>query len=267
MKDLKLALEKAVQAVTGAGQMIKGRLGGEFQTGFKSCPADLVTEVDRHSQSFMVDLLGRAFPGHRLVAEEDCPGDELHLDDRSAWIIDPLDGTTNFVFGIPLCTVTAALVKDSAPVLGVTYDPFRDELYQAVKGKGAFLNGQRITVDSTRDSVCQSLINTGYPSSEAFKDEMWQANFKKILYKAIDLRAFGSAALELAYIACGRLTGYWEVKLRPWDVAAGILLVEEAGGKISRLDGSPLKLDNYVSIVASNSLIHQELIEDLGYIK
>lgn len=266
MEEIAPALKKAVQAVTGAGHIIRDSLGGEFKTGCKSCPADLVTEVDRRSQSFILDLLVGAFPGHRMLAEEDCSG-ELNLDDRPTWIIDPLDGTTNFVFGIPLCTVTAALVVGSAPVLGVTYDPFRDELYHAVRGEGAYLNGRGIVVDRSRSRVSESLINTGYPSLDAFKDEMWQANYKKILFKAIDLRAFGSAALELAYIACGRLTGYWEVKLRPWDVAAGILLVEEAGGKVSGLDGGPLKLDDYVSIVASNSLIHRELTEDLGYAK
>ncbi|MCL5058632.1 MAG: inositol monophosphatase [Actinobacteria bacterium] len=197
MQDLELALESAIKAVTGAGQIVKASLGGKFKTGFKSCPADLVTEVDRRSQSFILDQLGSAFPGHRLVAEEDFTGDDLELDDRPSWFIDPLDGTTNFVFGIPLCTVTAALTVGAVPVLGVTYDPFRDEIYSAVRGGGSFLNGRRIAVDSTRNKVADSLINTGYPSSDTFKEEMWRADFKKILYKAIDLRAFGSAALEL----------------------------------------------------------------------
>ncbi|HBV98812.1 MAG: hypothetical protein JL50_11830 [Peptococcaceae bacterium BICA1-7] len=265
MEDLERALKSAIEAVTGAGQIVRSSLGGQFKTGFKSCPADLVTEVDRRSQSFIIERLGSSFPGHRLVAEEDFSGDDLELDDRPSWFIDPLDGTTNFVFGIPLCTVTAALTVGAIPVLGVTYDPFREEVYSAVRGSGSFLNGRRITVDSTRNKVAESLITTGYPSSHTFKEEMWRADFKKILYKAIDLRAFGSAALELAYIACGRLTGYWESKLRPWDVAAGIILVEEAGGRVSDLTGGPLSLDNYISIAASNSLIHDELIADLGY--
>ncbi|MFZ5646274.1 MAG: inositol monophosphatase family protein, partial [Bacillota bacterium] len=113
--------------------------------------------------------------------------------------------------------------------------------------------------------VSESLIVTGFPSWDQFKEEMWKADYKKIFYKAVDVRAFGSAALELAYIACGRLTGYWEVSLSPWDVAAGILLVEEAGGKVSDLCGERLDLGRFVSITASNGLIHDELIEDLGY--
>ncbi len=266
MKDASQALEKASDIVVEAGKMVRANLGGRFSTGFKSCPADLVTEVDRRSQSFILEGLGKAFPDHRLVAEEDFTEDDLALDDRPVWFIDPLDGTTNFVFGIPICAVTVSLALGGRPVLGAVYDPFREELFTAARGSGSYLNKKRIRVDRTRKKLAESLIATGFPSSDRFKGEMLRANFTAIFSKAVDVRAFGSAALELAYIACGRITGYWEVCLRPWDVAAGIVLVEESGGRISDLCGNDLLLENHVSIAASNGLIHGELISDLGFL-
>ncbi|MFZ5650017.1 MAG: inositol monophosphatase family protein [Bacillota bacterium] len=267
MQETRRILETAKYIVLSAGKYIRSRLGGNFQTGYKSCPADLVTEVDRNSQAIIMEALSRHYPDHRLVAEEDSCEVELTPDEQPVWFIDPLDGTTNFVFGIPFCAVNVAMSVKGSPVLGVTYDPFREELFSAVRGGGSHLNGKSIQVDGIRNRVAESLIVTGFPSLPHFKDEMWKADYKKIFYKAVDVRAFGSAALELAYIACGRLTGYWEVTLRPWDVAAGILLVEEAGGKVSDLCGEKLELGRHISIAASNGLIHDELIADLGYEK
>ncbi len=258
-------LNTAVGAVVSAGFTIRDRLGGQFLTSCKSCPADLVTEVDKLSQSVILETISNAFPDHRLVAEEDFCGEELALDHRPVWFIDPLDGTTNFVFGLPLCAVTIALAIEGKAILGVTYDPFRDELFTATKGGGAQLNRKPVRVDRVRGSIAGSLLVTGFPASEGFKNEMLRADFKKLFCKAADIRALGSAALELAYVACGRLTGYWEVSLSPWDVAAGMILVEEAGGKVSGLRGEELELGRFVSIVASNGLIHDELVEDLGY--
>lgn len=264
MQDWVHNLETAENIVVLAGKYIKNRLGGSFLTSCKSCPADMVTEVDQHSQAVILEGLEKAFPGHKLVAEEGFSEEELVHGETPVWFIDPLDGTTNFVFGIPLCAVTVAMTVNGSPVLGVTYDPFREELFTAVMGKGTYRNGKRVQVDS-RERVSDSLITTGFPAADQFKDEMWKANYKKLFYKAADIRALGSAALELAYIACGRLTGYWEVALRPWDVAAGILMVREAGGMVSNLSGGELELGRHVSIVASNGLIHQELVGDLGY--
>lgn len=265
MPDLSRAVEKASIIVTEAGKLIKEKLGGSFTTSFKSCPADLVTEVDRQSQSVILYGLRKSFPGHRFVAEEDFAGEELALDEGPVWFVDPLDGTTNFVFGIPLCAVTVSLANNGRPDLGVTYDPLRDELFTSIRGEGSYLNKKRIYVDQSRRELSDSLIVTGFPTAEHFKEEMLRADFKKMFCKAADVRALGSAALELAYIACGRLTGYWEVTLRPWDVAAGIILVEEAGGRISDLCGNGLSLGNYVSIAASNGYIHEEFIDDLGF--
>ncbi|MFZ5633298.1 MAG: inositol monophosphatase family protein [Bacillota bacterium] len=265
MQDIDRTIEKVSNIVVSAGKVIKNRLGSDFTTSCKSCAADLVTEVDRHSQSIILEGLGGAFPGHRLVAEEDFSEEELVLDDRPVWFIDPLDGTTNFVFGIPLCTVSVALTVNGDPVLGVIYDPFREELFTAARGEGAYLNKKRIRVDQARRNVSESLLVTGFPTADQFKDEMLKADYAKLFCKAVDVRALGSAALELAYTACGRITGYWEVTLRPWDVAAGVLLVEEAGGRVSDLYGNGLALGNYVSIIASNGHIHEEFIRDLGF--
>lgn len=264
MQDWSGNLETAANIVVSAGKYIKSKLGGTFLTSFKTCPADMVTEVDQYSQSIILEGLEKAFPGHRLVAEEGFSEEELVHSENPVWFIDPLDGTTNFVFGIPLCAVTAAMTVKGNPVLGVTYDPFREELFTAAIGKGTYKNGRRVRVDS-RERLSDSLIATGFPASDRFKDEMWKANYKNMFYKASDIRAFGSAALELAYIACGRLTGYWEAGLSPWDVAAGIILVREAGGTVSSLSGGDLELGRYVSIAASNGLIHQELLGNLGY--
>lgn len=249
-----------------AGRIIRERFGGVFSTSFKSCPSDLVTEVDRQSQALILEALGREFPGHRLVAEEDFNEETLTLDDQPVWFIDPLDGTTNFVFGVPFCAVTISLAVGGEPLLGVTYDPIRTDLFYAAKGKGSYLNTKRIRVDQARKKISDSLITTGFPSTGQFREEMLKADFASIFSKASDVRALGSAALELAYIACGRITGYWEVTLRPWDIAAGMLLVEEAGGRISDLCGKRLELKNFNSIAASNGYIHDELISDLGFI-
>ncbi len=264
MQNWFITTEIVEKIVVSAGKYIRNRMDGDFVTSFKSCPADMVTEVDQHSQSIILEGLEKAFPDHRLVAEEGFDEEELLYDEKPVWFIDPLDGTANFVFGIPLYAVTVAMTIHGSPVLGITYDPIRDEIFTAIKGNGAYRNGKRIQVNS-RERLSESLITTGFPSADHFKDDMWKANYKKLFYKAADIRALGTAALELAYIACGRLTGYWEVALRPWDVAAGILLVSEAGGKVSNLNGSELELGRHVSIVASNGLIHRELLDDLGF--
>lgn len=263
MNEIKKDLYKVSEIVKTAGNIIKERLGSNFWTSYKSCPADLVTEVDRQSQSFIIKSLESAFPKYCIVAEEDFRDEELPLE-GTVWYIDPLDGTTNFVFGVPICAVSVALAIDSRPVMGAIYDPFREELFTSAKGEGSYLNGKKIFVDSKRSSVNESLITTGFPSILGIRNKVCKDNFDKVLQKALDIRALGTAALELAYIACGRMTGYWEFSLRPWDVAAGMLMVEEAGGKVSDLHGNKLVLSNNISITASNGLIHDELINEFN---
>lgn len=257
-------LRIAEELARSAGSLIRKKLGGCFTTGYKSCPADLVTEVDKQSQAIILDGLQKHFPSHCLVAEEK-ENSVFSPGDRATWYVDPLDGTTNFVFGLPFCAVSIALTENESAVLGVVYDPLRDEMFTAVRGSGTMLNGSPVKVDRSRNTLEQSLLVTGFPVNPKNKELMAAARMKDVIFKSLNLRALGSAALELAYVACGRLTGFWEVTLRPWDVAAGAILVKESGGEVSGIMGEPLKLSEYVSIVASNGAIHRDLLDTLGY--
>jgi len=261
--DRELAL--AVRAAHEAGRLIRDRISRHLETHTKSCLSDLVTEVDRQCELAISAMIREHFPAHAVVGEEQQadqagePGGEL------TWYVDPLDGTTNFVFGVPLCSVSIALTRQGKPVLGVIYDPFRDETFTAAQGGGAFLNGATISVDRKISTLERSLLVTGYPSNVALRPRMHLADYRRVIDACGNLRALGTAALELAYVACGRLTGSWEVSLRPWDVAAGMVLVEEAGGRVSDLTGKPLALGEYVDIATSNGLIHNALINTLAW--
>lgn len=256
-------LDTAAALAERAGEIIRSRFGGDFEKGYKSCPSDLVTEVDRKAEELITAGLREAFPDHAIIGEEsaglsqDCP-------DRFTWYVDPLDGTTNFVYGIPFCCVSIGLAYSGKVVAGVVYDPFRRECFTAVKGGGTFLNGSQVRVDLSRKTLKESLLVTGYPSNKIFNGRLLRINYHRVIESCANLRALGAAALELAYIACGRLTGFWENTLRPWDVAAGSLLVEEAGGRVTDIDGNKLRLEEYPSIVASNGLIHDELLKALS---
>lgn len=257
-------LDPATDLARQAGDIIRGKFGGNFEKGYKSCPADLVTEVDRQAEDLITAGLRAKFPDHTIIGEES-EGTAEASPDGYTWYVDPLDGTTNFVYGIPFCCVSIGLASSKGMVAGVVYDPFRDECFSAAKGRGTFLNGRPVRVDGTRKTLKEGLLVTGYPSNERFRDRLQRINYHRLIESCANLRALGAAALELAYIACGRLTGFWENTLRPWDVAAGSLLVEEAGGRVTDIDGNRLSLDCYPSIVASNGLIHSELLKALSF--
>jgi len=229
-------LEKAQELARVAGQYQRSRLWTPLNIEYKG-EVDLVTEVDRRSEELLVGGLQTAFPDHDFLAEENL------YPDRGAshkWIIDPLDGTTNFAHGFPWFAVSMALEVAGEVVLGVIYHTMLGEMFTAVKGGGAWLNGSRIEV-SSRTPLRGSLLATGFP---------------------YDRRA-GAAALDLAYVAAGRLDGFWECKLKPWDVAAGQLLVAEAGGTVTGFEGEPYSPYNH-RIVASNGLIHAEMLAILA---
>lgn len=257
-------LELAVQAAEKAGRLIREKINKHKVTEVKSCLSDLVTEVDRKSEDIIVGLIRDNFPAHSVVGEEqgDMPGEP---GGEMTWYVDPLDGTTNFVFGLHFCAVSIALADSGVPVLGVVHDPFREETFAAVRGGGAYLNGEQFYVDRTVGTLERSLLVTGYPGNIAMRHRMHRVNYRQVIDRCNNLRALGSAALELAYVACGRLTGFWEVSLRSWDVAAGMVLVEEAGGRVSDLAGQPLLLTGYVDIAASNGLIHDEFLDCLEW--
>jgi myo-inositol-1(or 4)-monophosphatase len=215
---------------------------------------DIVTEADRASERLVVERLQAAFPDHTIVAEEG-GGQETASEYR--WYVDPLDGTTNFAHGVPLFNVTMGLERAGRMIAGVVFDPVRGEMFSAEHGSGAYLNGRKIRVSPAR-TISEALVATGFPSRRR------HLNVNVHFYYQLGMlshgvRRTGSAALDLAWVACGRFDGFWEFGLKPWDQAAGVLLVHEAGGRVSDMHGRPLSL-SAPHVMADNGLIHDELL-------
>lgn len=259
----------AISTAAKAGEWIQSKLGSFSNLQTKSAPQDLVTEVDKGSEKLIRNLLSTHFPHHDFLGEEGVePGAEASAkaiaemeQSEYLWIIDPIDGTTNYIHGFPFYTVSIALAHRGELIVGVVYDPSRDELFVAEKGKGAYLRGRRTGV-SQELKLSDSLIATGFPPS---KPEALQANLRGVqalVPKVRNIRAAGSAALHLAYVAAGRLSGYYELGLSVWDVAAGVLLVRESGGSVSDTNGEPYTLQTR-NILATNGHIHEELAREL----
>lgn len=253
--DLDRALEVAVSAVREAGKIQKDHFGKKFEIGFKS-RIDVVTDVDIKCERQIVQSIRSHYPDHGFLAEEET--DQTHHS-RYKWIIDPLDGTVNFAHGFPLFSSTVALEADGQVKFGVVFDPLREELFVGKRNGGAFLNGEPIRV-SRIENLEISLLATGF----SYKIREIRNNnldlFGHFAFRAQSIRRAGSATLDLCYVAMGRFDGFWEMNLFPWDMAAGYLIVEEAGGEVSLTDGSPFSLYQN-EIVASNRLIHREMIE------
>ena len=232
----------------------------------KSSAVDLVTQYDTEAEEFITGELQRLFPEHQLFGEE---GDYSGEPARGySWYIDPIDGTNNFAHGIPIFSISLALYHDNRPLLGLVYDPMRGECFQTIRGQGAYLSSgddrQRLGV-SSNDSLLTSLLSTGFPYDRHHNQRNNLTQLEAFLKRAQGVRRMGSAAIDLAYVAAGRLDGHWELKLSGWDVAAGVLLVTEAGGKVTTIDGRPLTVTytDDLDIVASNGLIHQEILDVL----
>jgi myo-inositol-1(or 4)-monophosphatase len=256
--DMNVFLEKAQELAKEAGLFQRSMIWKPFTIEYKG-ENDLVTEVDKRSEELIVGGLAKAFPGHDFLAEENL------YQDRCAshkWIIDPLDGTTNFAHGFPWFAVSMALEVEGEVVLGVIYHAMMDEMFTALKGEGSWLNGSRIRV-SSRSPLHGSLLATGFPYDSATDKENNFAHFVNFHMGGRGIRRAGAAALDLAYVAAGRLDGFWEGKLKPWDVAAGQLLVTEAGGRMTGFAGEPYSVYNN-RIVASNGLIHDEMLQTLA---
>jgi len=258
--EFALYLKEAEALARQAGEIISSSFGGAQRSDYKSCPSDLVTEIDRRSEEIILGGLSSKFPDHTFIGEE-TSGQTLPFKEGFTWFVDPLDGTTNFVFGIPFCCISIGLALAGKLVAGLVYDPLRDELFTAVKDGGARLNGSVIEVDKKRRHLREALLVTGYPANKAFSYRLLRTNYHRVIESCTNLRALGAAALELAYVACGRLTGFWENTLMPWDVAAGTLLVEEAKGTVTDTGGGPINLGGPTSIAASNGFIHRQLLE------
>lgn len=223
----------------------------------KKGPADFVSIADKKAEEVLVKELQKARPGFGFILEEN--GTIEGSDTSNTWIIDPLDGTTNFLHGIPHFAISIALMRDNDLFAGVIYNPVTDELYWAEKGQGAFLNGRRLRV-SGRAHMAEGLFATGVPFLGMDKDARFLERLESVMKVSSGIRRFGSAALDLAYVAAGRYDGFWECGLQPWDMAAGIVLVREAGGFVSDIDGKRKMLDNGTVVAASDKL-HAPLLK------
>jgi myo-inositol-1(or 4)-monophosphatase len=254
------AFESAARlAVDRAGTIIKRRWHEQQQRiERKSTAIDLVTEVDRACEEAILGVITSAFPEHAVLAEESgARGDHEFL-----WLIDPLDGTTNFAHRYPQVSVSLALSRRGETILGLVYDPVREELFSARRGSGARMNDRRLEVSTTAD-LGSALLASGFPYDRREHADYYLSFFKGFMMRTQGVRRAGSAALDLCWVAVGRVDGFWEWKLKPWDTAAGALIVEEAGGRISDFEGR--HFDPFgEQTVASNGRIHQQMIEVLA---
>ncbi|MGQ9706540.1 MAG: inositol monophosphatase family protein [bacterium] len=245
------------QLVLGAGEILLMHYKNDIEMELKG-EINPVTIADRESEDFIIGRIRRAFPDHSILAEE--TGEDVGKSEW-LWVIDPLDGTTNYAHHYPAFCISIALFYQDRPILGVVYHPLLNEFFYAERGKGAYLNDRQIKV-SRVDTLYKAFLTTGfsYDVHETSEDNV--AFFQAFLKRSLAIRRGGSAALDLAYTACGRFDGFWEMRLHPWDTAAGILLVEEAGGRVSTFNGG--EFDIYKrEILATNGLIHREMIDVL----
>ncbi len=250
-------LDFAIDLARRAGALLLAGLERQRSVKLKS-PFDLVTDIDYASEALIVEAISQQFPDHAILAEE---GGSTARDSAYTWVIDPLDGTNNYAHGFPYFSVSLALLQDETPILGVVYDPMRDELFSAELGCGARCNGRRLHV-STTPQLASALISTGFPYDYATNPDNNAREFTALQARVQGVRRAGSAALDLAYVAMGRLDAHWELRINPWDIAAAALLVSEAGGRLSDWHGNPWTpwTDR---LIASNGLIHEELIQAL----
>ncbi len=252
-------IHTAIEAALEAGRFLKMNVGKVKQVERKHGEeTNLVTEVDRKSEEMIISRIKRRFPHHDFLAEE---SGSHNKQSEYRWVIDPLDGTTNFTHGFPIFCVSIALEVKGEVVLGVVFDPNSEELFTVEKGSGAFLNNRPIRV-STISKLRESLVVTGFPYTIRNNPGNAVQHFTNFLMEAQAVRRLGSAALDLCYVAAGRFDGYWEVSLNPWDMAAGVLLLEEAGGKFTDFRGFPSTIYNQ-NVLVTNGLIHEQMVEVL----
>jgi myo-inositol-1(or 4)-monophosphatase len=262
MTSLSGERELAIELARAAGDLLRSELLGPRRIAFKGSPTNLVTEMDARAEALIVDRLLGAFPDDAILAEE--RGAQAGRSGRR-WIIDPLDGTTNYAHGVPIFGVSIALEVGGRVQLGVVYDPNQRELFVAERGAGAFCNDTRLTV-STATTLDASLLATGFPYDIRVKEDNNLREYAAFAVRARGVRRLGSAVLYLAWLAAGRFDGYWELRLGPWDVTAGGLMVEEAGGRLTAITGGPLDLEA-PTVIASNGRIHDAMLAVLREVR
>ena len=260
MADSKHTLEVAVRAARAAGRILRGRIStlsrGQIR---KKGKYDWVTDVDHASEERILRIIRRAFPSHSVKAEESAPTEGS---EPFQWLIDPLDGTVNYMHRFPMFAVSIALARKEVLEIGVVYDPMREELFTARRGHGAWLNGKRIRV-SRCSTFEESMLATGFPFRAKENMDLYLSSFRRVFLKTGSIRRAGSAALDLAWVACGRMDGFWEMALSPWDIAAGALLIQEAGGRVSDFFGGPDYLEGG-HILAGTPGIHRKMVSLLA---
>jgi myo-inositol-1(or 4)-monophosphatase len=248
-------LSTAIEAVIRAGELQMAKFGTGVRVEKKGA-IDLVTEVDLEVERMFRAMIAERFPDHDVLAEELGAGQNHGA--RHRWVFDPLDGTTNFAHGVPIFCASLALEVDGEALVAAVYDPNRDELFTAEAGVGSWMNGQRLTV-STNAAVLESMLVTGFPYNIHQQADEFLKTFGAVLRQARAIRRLGSAAIDIAWVAAGRMDGFWEASLKPWDTRAAALILEEAGGRVTGMDGKPwIPEDGH--ILATNGLIHDEVL-------
>lgn len=251
-----------LQAAQAAGATMQESFNGNFKISNKEGFNNLVTEVDHASEKVIIDIIQKEFPGHYIMSEE---SGEIVMDSSYKWIIDPIDGTVNYANGIPLCCVSIGLEHEGKMIMGAVYNPFLNEMFVAERGKGATLNDKALRV-SNKSDVLTSCLVTGFPYSYLDQPNGPMQVFDKLIRRGVPVRRLGSAAIDLCWVASGRFDGFYEHKLNAWDSAAGFLMVEEAGGKVTDFKGgdySPYQ----PHIVATNGKIHDQLLDYINGIR
>ncbi|NEP11342.1 MAG: inositol monophosphatase [Symploca sp. SIO2C1] len=258
-QQLQIFLDIATEAAMAAGVILQTYWGKLEEIEEKGRPGDLVTAADKEAEAAILKVLERHVPDHGILAEES--GEQGNKQSEYLWAIDPLDGTTNYAHQYPIAAVSIGLLIDGIPQVGAVYNPFRDELFRAARGLGATCNRRPIHVSSTSE-LGKSLLVTGFAYDRRETSDNNYAEFCYLTHLTQGVRRAGAAALDLCDVACGRLDGYWERGLSPWDITAGVLLVEEAGGKVTGYDQSPLIIGSG-RLLATNGRIHNSLSKEL----
>lgn len=251
-------LDQIETLAQAAGQILRNHFGKNHNIQYKGV-IDPVTEADRLSETYILNIIRSSFPEHRIISEE-AGSNRMHS--RYCWYIDPLDGTVNYSHGIPIYSVSIAFAVDEKVELAAICDPAKQELFSAARGRGAFLNGSPVALAPTQELI-HSLLVTGFPYDMATTTEDNLGNYGNLAKKSQGVRRLGSAALDCCYVSCGRFDGYWELDVQPWDVAAGTLLVEEAGGMVSNANGDAFQLKPHASILCASPRMHSLLRQEI----
>jgi myo-inositol-1(or 4)-monophosphatase len=248
-----------LNAAHPAAAILRHFFEGTFEIESKDTINNLVTEVDKKSEAAIIHVILTAYPDHFILSEE---VGELSTESNYKWIIDPIDGTVNFAHGIPICCISIGVEKDGIMMMGCVFNPFMNELFFAEKGKGAFLNGKPIRVSKKAELESACLV-TGFPYRWAKIDTDPIPVFENFIRKGLPVRRLGSAAIDLCWVACGRFDAFWEYNLNPWDIAAGYLIIEEAGGTVTNFKGEPYSV-YHKETLATNGFIHQQMLDEIA---